>query len=1010
MAIHMSARHARTSQIHQDISGMSDRPISLISQLSFTDTHVSPSINMVPSPNTLSRSSQEAEAEEVDSISKLSNLYGATYLNTPGEEDDTCWYKYWKRVSSLRGRQYDLPSGLVASRFVEILASEINSLTAGDYPSERVLVFLSVTLQRNRLIKRAKDIRVMLERRLQLWTNGQVESLVNEAVSVDKKLAQSETGSDGVRKFHRLMVRGKVREAMSSLDEDGESSVLDPQSLTGENGRTVLDELKSKHPSPSIPAPHLLRIPDDLQGVPSLLPVQITADVVEKVAHKLHGGGGPSGVKADQWTDFLLRYGRSSHQLREAVAALGNKLANEDVPWERIRGLMASRLVALDKRPGVRPIGVGECLRRLLGKCMAEVTGDEVTNACLQNQLCGGLSGGIEGAVHVMNGLFEERATEGSKWGLLLVDAQNAFNSVNRIIALWYARMYWPSCARYLFNTYKGHAELVLQGSNGTGNMFSMEGVTQGDPLAMLLYGISTLHLIDVLREVGVYQCWYADDSSAQGTFDDLKKWWDVLESHGPEYGYYPQGSKSFLVVNPADKEEAEQTFRGSGISVVTGQRFLGGFVGQEEEKRAYVAKKLDGWVKKVKQLSAVGKHHPQDAHTAFTKSLQFRWQYVQKVLRRGGSEYQLLKEEIRRSLMPAVLGGDVSDDEADLFSLPVNKGGLAWTDPVRRAEHFFEMSKRGAAILQRAIVDRVPFQTVDHLTHLQAVKKEAKEERLKDEDALLQSTLPKFSTTRQRAIGRGILANMKVKSSVWLSAYPLKKHHFDLAPSEFRDALAVRYMRTPTEMPSTCDGCGHVPFSVRHALCCKTGGLVTRRHNEVRDVLGDLMLAAWGNCCKEPMILDPSPFQPGLRGDLACRGVWEPQRDALFDVRIVDTDASSYENRTVGAVLHAAEEEKKRKYLPACEQRHCSFTPLVSTVDGLFAPQMESFTKVLAEKLAEKWSRPIGDVRFWARARIAFAVVRAASLCIRGTRKKWRAAGELFGFGDGAGLQMGLN
>lgn len=148
---------------------------------------------------------------------------------------------------------------------------------------------------------------------------------------------------------------------------------------------------------------------------------------------------------------------------------------------------------------------------------MAEVTGDEVRGACRQNQLCGGLSGGIEGAVHVMNSMFEENATDNSKWGLLLVDAKNAFNAVNRIIALWYARMYWPSCARFLFNTYKGQAELVLQG-NGS-NLFSMEGVTQGDPLAMLLYGISTLPLIDILRGVGVRQCWYADDSSAQGTF-----------------------------------------------------------------------------------------------------------------------------------------------------------------------------------------------------------------------------------------------------------------------------------------------------------------------------------------------------------------------------------------------------------------------------------------------------------------------------------------------------------
>ena len=43
-------------------------------------------------------------------------------------------------------------------------------------------------------------------------------------------------------------------------------------------------------------------------------------------------------------------------------------------------------------------------------------------------------------------------------------------------------------------------------------------------------------------------------------------------------------------------------------------------------------------------------------------------------------------------------------------------------------------------------------------------------------------------------------------------------------------------------------------------------------------------------------------------------RGVWQPQTEALFDIRVTDTDAQSYAHRTVNAVLTAA--EKKRKYM----------------------------------------------------------------------------------------------
>ncbi|CAB0016792.1 unnamed protein product [Nesidiocoris tenuis] len=166
-------------------------------------------------------------------------------------------------------------------------------------------------------------------------------------------------------------------------------------------------------------------------------------------------------------------------------------------------------------------------------------------------------------------------------------------------------------------------------------------------------------------------------------------------------------------------------------------------------------------------------------------------------------------------------------------------------------------------------------------------------------------------------------------------------------------------------------------------------------------------MSIAWGNCCKEPIIKEASDLSPGLRGDLACRGVWEPQREALFDVRVVDTDAPSYVTRPVNVVLTAAEEEKKRKYVSACEQRHASFTPLVCSADAKFAPQMTAFLKVISERLADKWGRPHETVRGWVKVRLAFAILRATSMCVRGARRKWRNVEDILGM-DGAGLRIG--
>ena len=74
----------------------------------------------------------------------------------------------------------------------------------------------------------------------------------------------------------------------------------------------------------------------------------------------------------------------------------------------------------------------------------------------------------------------------------------------------------------------------------------------------------------------------------------------------------------------------------------------------------------------------------------------------------------------------------------------------------------------------------------------------------------------------RQRSIGRAI----KGKTSAYLNVVPLEDCHFDLAPSQFRDGLAIQYQLQPSCIPIKCDGCS-ANFTLQRALDCKTGGLV---------------------------------------------------------------------------------------------------------------------------------------------------------------------------------------
>ena len=79
---------------------------------------------------------------------------------------------------------------------------------------------------------------------------------------------------------------------------------------------------------------------------------------------------------------MLLKFDNHSEYQRKSYAALSQKLANKIVPREEIRVLKAKRLVALNKCPGVRPIGIGEVTDRFLSKIMAHVTRNDVQNVC----------------------------------------------------------------------------------------------------------------------------------------------------------------------------------------------------------------------------------------------------------------------------------------------------------------------------------------------------------------------------------------------------------------------------------------------------------------------------------------------------------------------------------------------------------------------------------------------------------------------------------------------------
>ena len=102
-----------------------------------------------------------------------------------------------------------------------------------------------------------------------------------------------------------------------------------------------------------------------------------------------------------------------------------------------------------------------------------------------------------------------------------------------------------------------------------------------------------------------------------------------------------------------------------------------------------------------------------------------------------------------------------------------------------------------------------------------------------------------------------------------------------------FFDAIAFRYGWRPSNLPTTCD-CGK-PFSIDHSLNCSFGGFPTIRHNELRDMIANLLSEVCSNVQIEPH-LQPlsgetlahctSNVDDQARLDISAKGFWNTSHE----------------------------------------------------------------------------------------------------------------------------------
>ena len=862
-----------------------------------------------------------------------------------------------------------------------------------DKPAQRIalkmiMIMPSLLQQKEFWKSKTKDDNKAFNRRIAAWMRGEYEALLSEAIAIQERIVRKNGRNeirDKSRAFRGKMEKGLVKQASRVLEKK-DKGVLP---ITEE----TIEKLKEKHPEPTDINESAL-IDGEIKQAHPVIFNEITSEMVKKAAVETKGAAGPSGMDAEMWRKILTmrRYPNMTQDLREAIARFARKLCIEKCPHKE--AYTNSRLIPLKNSDDVRPIGIGEVLRRIIGQCVLKISVRDVQKAVGNLQVCAGQPAGAEAAVHAIREIHEDSECE----GVLLVDAKNAFNTMKRKEMIHNISIICPTISTYVKNTYEESSKLILpQGVE----LLSSEGTTQGDPMAMAIYalGLSALREKIKYEDTNIKEVTYADDKVGAGKLKDLRKWWDLINIHGPLIGYHPNPSKSCLIVKADLVEEAKEKFKEIDINITSrGGKHLGAVIGDPEFKEAFSRNKIDEWIHEVKELSKIAKTEPHSAFTNFIFSLKQKWTYAMRTIPGIEAYLQPLENSIRYHFLPALLTCQVDDRLRELLALPARLGGMGIMNPAKMANEEYNNSLRLTASLKKLIINQDDTSEISY-EEIKEIKKLISRERNNKQRQEMEDWINNNCTTEVQK--RRIEMNQEKGASNWLSALPIKENGFSLNKQEFRDAIFLRYGITIRNLPQYC-AC-HAEFSSDHAMICKKGGFVSLRHNEVRDITGEMLNEVCKDVTLEPELIPltgeklkykTSNTDERARTDLSARNFWIRGERAFFDIRVFDPVAPSYEERSLSALHRMQEQDKNRRYAERIVNvEHGSFTPLVFTIAGGMGKQALKFYDRLASMIAENRGQSKSVITSYIRCRLSFSLLRSAILCLRGTRQQQRTS-----------------
>ena len=794
-----------------------------------------------------------------------------------------------------------------------------------------------------------------------------------------------------------------VAKKLANNDIKGAIRILSSEDSNLPFDLDTLSSLKLKHPPPHSDSE--MPGPPDPSEISTVL--QLSESQVLKAIQSFPGGsaGGSDLLLPQHLKDLTSKVcGEPGSHFLSSIARLCNKMLRGEISEQMLPFLYGASLIAFSKPSGgVRPIAIGNTLRRLTAKAAAFAAKDIMKAKLYPHQLGVAVPSGAEAVVHTARSYcrFNEESTDPVLF--LKIDFENAFNSVRRDKLLRVAREELKFLYPLLYQCYFKPSYLLF----GHSSLLSAEGVQQGDPLGPICFSLAIHGLIS--RLTSELNIWYLDDGTLAGRPESVCSDFEAIIAAQDSLGLKVNVSKCEFSVLGSDpgpidfvRDSFSAKFQGAKFVPPKDLRILGTPLFQEALDPE-ISSRLAAFKTTCSRLELL-EHH--DA--LFLLKNVFHIPKLLYLLRTAPCFSSSVLEDFdktAKTCLEAITNCHLDDQAFCQASLPVRFGGLG----IRRTEDvslpaFIASSFKSSAItgqllskehlapftalLSEAVVTWKAFDSrlSEPTTSSRGVQKNwdlpVAELRLK---GLIEGASSDIARSR-------LLATSAPGAGVWLNAVPIPSLGLKLDNESLRISVALR-LGAKLNLPYNCVCGAAVDDSATHGLDCRKAIGKHSRHSAVNDILYRALNTAGVPSHLEPVGLNRDD---GKRPDGATLIPWKQGRCLVWDFTCVNTIARSHLGQSAsqaGSVSVVAEEKKKRKYSSLSGSYF--FTPIAVETLGPWGPEAIGFVTELGRRLITV----TGDPRSGAflKQKISIAVQRGNASCILGSFPRGSGISEDF-------------